>query len=57
MRPRLTCSFYKSRNPKKRDGMTSTTRQHSTLVSLRWVKKGIKTYSERAFMAMFNEYK
>ena len=53
----LAHSFPKSGNPKERYGLTSTTRQYSTLVSLRWGKGGIKTYGKRSVVAMFNEYK
>ena len=40
MRPRLACSFSKSRNPKERDVLKSTKRQQLTLVSLIWGKRG-----------------
>ena len=57
MRPILEHSFSKSSNPKDRDGLTTTTRQQSTLVSLRWENKVIKTYGKREVAAMLNEYK
>ena len=55
MIPILARSFSKLRNPNYIDGLTSTTSQKSTLASL--ICGGVKTYGNRALVAMFNDYK